>query len=197
MGFSATVLHAPPELLSSGGAAVSAPTGAGFDVVLILHVGCVLVSLASVFVTGIQAWRAREGPESPGAQSVARYFQPGINWPGRAVYLVLVLGIALVAMSDKAYSYEDPFVQIGLVLWILSAFAAELVVWPGERQIQRIVSAWPAPRSVPQETGRPQDTGRRGGVSDPLGRVASRVAVSAWAVCAVIIAAVVIMVQKP
>ena len=67
-------------------ATVATPTGAAFDIVLILHVACVLVAFASLVVTGTQAWRARGGEEAPGSESVARYFRPGVNWPGRALY---------------------------------------------------------------------------------------------------------------
>ena len=99
-----------------------------------------LVALASLMATGVQAWRARRGPDAPSALSVSRYFRPGINWPGRAIYLVLVFGIVLVSMSKGAYDFGDLFVQLGLILWIVGVSVAEIVVWPGERALQGIVS---------------------------------------------------------
>lgn len=174
------VLPVPPVAQILPGLAVGTPTGAAFDVVLIFHVGLMLVGLASVLATGVQAWRARAGPEAQSASSVARYFRPGINWPGRSIYLVLVLGLVLVAMSRGAYDFGDPFVQIGLGLWIAAAALAELVVWPGERRLQRIISdrSWPA--STDESAG-----------------IGARVALSAWAVCVVLLIATVVMVQKP
>jgi hypothetical protein len=179
-----------------------APTGAAFDIVLILHVGSMLVGLTSMFATGVEAWRARRGPDAPGAQSVARYFRPGINWPGRALWLVLILGIALVAMSRGVYSLSDTFVQVGLVLWIVAMSLAELVVWPGERMLQGIISGSPAARgstagrestSAPDS---PADSSRSVGTGKARS-IAVRVAFSAWAVCAVLIVATVVMFQKP
>jgi hypothetical protein len=169
----------------------AAPTGAAFDVVLMGHVAFVLIGLASVFLTGTQAWRARKGPGSAAAQSVARYFRPGINWPGRSLYAVVVLGALLVVMSRKAYGFGDPFVQVGLVLWIACVAAAEMVVWPGERRLQSIVSnseKWV--KAGAGASGESLDSGdwRALGV---------RTAVSAWIVCAALIAAIVVMVQKP
>ncbi len=166
-------------LLSSAGpsAAVSAPTGAAFDTVLLLHIICVVVAFASLLVTGTQAWRARGGPESPGSESVSRYLKPGVNWPGRSLYGVLVLGFALVLMSRGSYDLEDGFVQVGLVLWIVCAGLGELVVWPAERRLQRIVSGgWERQESL---------------------ELGARVAVSAWVTCALVVAASVLMVQKP
>jgi hypothetical protein len=210
------------------------PTGAAFDLVLILHVGFMLVGLASLLATGIQAWRARRGPEAPSAPSVARYFRPGINWPGRSIYLVLVFGLTLVAMSRGAYGFSDPFVQIGLVLWIVAVSLAEMLVWPGERLLQVIVSGADssgggsggaggaggagAGGSGAAGSGAAGSGGAGGALADtptPLEgnaspevvttwektgqatAIATRVALSAWTVCAVFVFATVVMVQKP
>lgn len=168
----------------------NAPTGAAFDVVLILHVGCFLVAFASVLVTGTQAWRLRGGPGSPAAESVARFFRPGINLPGRAIYAVIVLGALLVVMSQKAYDFSDPFVELGLVLWVAVVGLAETVVWPGERRLQRAVATWgdgTPPDERPPPDGEPFD----------VKTAATTVALCSWAVCALLIAAVVVMVDKP
>jgi hypothetical protein len=145
--------------------------------VLLAHIGCVLVAFASLLVTGTQAWRARGGPAASGHESVARYFSPGVNWPGRALYGVLVFGFVLVVLSQGAYDLQDLFVQLGLVLWIASAGLAELVVWPSERLLQRVVSG---------EWDRVEAR-----------RLGARVSVSAWLTCAVMLTAIVVMFQKP
>ena len=139
-----------------------------------------LVGLASILATGVQAWRARAGPDAGSASSVARYFRPGINWPGRSIYVVLALGLVLLAMSRGAYDLGDPFVQIGLVGWIAAAALAELVVWPGERRLQRLISGASWQASSNESAG-----------------IALRVALSAWGVCAILLVATVVMVQKP
>jgi uncharacterized membrane protein YgcG len=178
-----------------------------------------LVALASLLATGIQAWRARRGPEAPSAPSVARYFRPGINWPGRSIYLVLVLGITLVAMSRGAYDFSDPFVQIGLILWIVAVSLAEMLVWPGERLLQVIVSradgsgaaggsggaggfggaggAGGVDTPIPLEGGAPPEATTTWVKTDQTTAIATRVALSAWTVCAVFVFATVVMVQKP
>jgi hypothetical protein len=169
--------------------------------VLMAHVAFVLIGLASLLVTGIQAWRARRGPGSPAAESVVRYFRPGVNWPGRSLYAVLVLGVVLVLMSDSAYGFGDTFVQVGLVIWIACVGLAEMVVWPGERRLQRAVSesgAWVAPGSVaahssgvtPSGAAAPPD-------ATDWKALGIQVALTAWVVCAALVVAVVLMVQKP
>jgi hypothetical protein len=183
-------------------ASSATPTGAAFDLVLIVHVACVLIGLASLFTTGLQAWRSRAGPGSRGAASVARYFRPGINWPGRTLYAVLLFGVLLVAMSQDAYGFSDPFVQIGLVLWILAVAVAEMVVWPGERRIQQLVAdSWvPRPNGLSSDPPVAATESAADGLAIARGferGLATRVAVSAWIACAVLIVAIVVMVQKP
>ena len=83
------------------------------------------------------------GPSAPGAEGVRRYFRPGVNWAGRALYGVPVFGFALVAASDGAFGAGDGFVVVGLVVWLAAALVAEVVVWPGERRIQvELTGGW-------------------------------------------------------
>ena len=64
------------------------PDGPAFDIVLILHVGCVVVGLATLVASAATAARLRTllGGRCPLPEAVARYFRPGVNWAGRTVY---------------------------------------------------------------------------------------------------------------
>jgi len=115
------------------------PTGAGYSVLLLLHVGCAVVGFGALVVTGVQAQRARRGPDGPGAEGVRRYFRPGVNWAGRSLYGVPLFGFGLIGASHGAFTGGDGFVVSGLGLWALAAVVAEAVVWPAERRIQAVV----------------------------------------------------------
>jgi hypothetical protein len=82
------------------------PLGAGFDIVLIAHVACVVIGLASVVASGVVAARLRRRPEDPGEQLV-RYYTPGINWVGRVLYGVPVFGFVLLGLSQGSYGLDD------------------------------------------------------------------------------------------
>jgi hypothetical protein len=62
------------------------PDGAAFDIVLLLHVGCVVAGLATTLTSAATASRLRRLTErsSPLSESMGRYFAPGVNWAGRA-----------------------------------------------------------------------------------------------------------------
>ncbi len=182
---------APPTPLAGS---VATPTGPGYDVVLLGHVGCAVIGLLTVVVSGIQAARllgaARRG--RPVEASLSRYFAPGVNWAGRALYGVPLLGFALIAMSNGSISTGDPWVLTGLVLWAAATALAEGVLWPAERRIQAHLAAPPV-GAVPEGPGAPPP----GGAGPGAVRAARTVCASAVAVAAVVRVAMVVMVAQP
>ena len=115
------------------------PDGAAFDVVLVLHVVCVVAGLVTVSTAAATSRRlgrlVRTGVPLP--ETLRRYFRPGVNWGGRIVYGIPVFGFALLAMSQGAYALGDGWVLGGLALFLVVALLAEGVLWPAERRIQR------------------------------------------------------------
>jgi hypothetical protein len=114
------------------------PQGAAFDVVLLLHVGCVVVGFVTTVTAGATAARLRRlvGAGSALPEALRRYFRPGVNWAGRTVYGIPVFGFALVGMSQGAYAVTDGWVLAGLILFIALALVAEAALWPAERRVQ-------------------------------------------------------------
>jgi hypothetical protein len=126
------------------------PTGPLYTILLLLHVLCSVVGFGAMVLTGAQAARARRGPSGPAADGVRRYFRPGVNWAGRALYGVPLFGFALIAASGGAFTSRDGFVVVGIGVWLVAALVSEVVVWPGERRIQAEISeGWEDPSSAP------------------------------------------------
>ena len=88
---------------------------AGYDVVLLAHVLAAVVGLGAVVLAGTYAWLLRRS--GPGSEPVRRYYRPGVNWGGRVLVLVPVLGVALVAMGRQIEAdYQDKPLTIVAVL---------------------------------------------------------------------------------
>jgi uncharacterized membrane protein len=119
------------------------PDGAAFDIVLLLHVACVVVGLATTAAAAATARRLRRRARSPAPlpEALRRYFQPGVNWAGRTVYGIPVFGFALLALSQGVYDLGDGWVLTGLALFALLAVVAEVFMWPAERRLQHTVAA--------------------------------------------------------
>src|ERR1700722_1003053 len=119
------------------------PDGAAFDIVLLLHVGCVVVGLATTATAAAAATRLRRllGSPVPLPDPLRRYFRPGVNWAGRTVYGIPVFGFALLAMSHGAFALAQGWVLGGLALFAGVALVGEGVLWPAERRLQVAVTA--------------------------------------------------------
>ena len=157
------------------------PAGAGYSILLLLHVAAAVVGFGALAATGVQAARVRRGPGQESAAALRRYFRPGTNWAARALYGVPLLGAGLLVDSKGAWDAGDGWVVAGLVLWLAATVLAEAVVWPGERRIQVLVTdRWDDPAA----TG-------------ALQRDCTRVAVASGLLLAVFVAAVVVMAAKP
>jgi hypothetical protein len=156
--------------------AFSSNPGAGYDIVLLAHVLSAVVGFGAVGVAGASAMLL--GRRMPPSDAVVRYYRPGINAAGRTLFLVPVLGCALIGMGQGAWSYSDGWVIAGLILWTMAAVAAELWLWPAERGLQRLLAC--------------EDT-----TSVDLGPLRRRVSVIAGGSLLIFGAAMVVMVAKP
>lgn len=117
---------------------------AAYDIILLAHVLSVIAGFGTVVVAGAYAWALRKpGPLSP---AVRRYYRPGVNWAGRSLFLIPVLGVTLVAMSHGDWTFSDGWITLGLILWAVAASVAEIALWPAERRLQALVSE-PSPGS--------------------------------------------------
>ena len=114
------------------------PSGAAFDVVLLLHVGCAVAGLVTTVTAAATASRLRRllAADAAVPEALHRYFQPGVNWAGRAMWGIPVFGFTLLAMSGGAYSLREGWVLAGLVLFAAAALVCEGLLWPAERRVQ-------------------------------------------------------------
>ena len=161
------------------------PNGAAFDVVLLLHAGCAVAGLVTTIAATATASRLRRllRASAPLPEPLRRYFRPGVNWAGRAVYGIPVFGFALLAMSHGAYALGDGWVLGGLALFVALALVAEGVLWPAERRLQAALGT----------------VGRAAALSAPdsMERDARSMARAADAALVLLVAGLVIMVAQP
>jgi hypothetical protein len=159
------------------------PDGAAFDIVLLLHVGCVVVGLVTTATAAATATRLRRllGSPVPLSEPLRRYFMPGINWVGRTVYGIPVFGFALLALSRGVYALGQGWVLGGLALFAGVALVGEGLMWPAERRLQVALTSTDV--SPP--------------VDGSLDHDAAAMSRAATAVLVLLVAATVLMVAQP
>lgn len=173
---------------------------AAYDVVLLAHVLAAAIGLGAVVVSGAYAWALlRSGS---GSEAVRRYYRPGVNWAGRVLFLIPVLGAALMAMSHGDWSLSDGWILVGLGLWTVVAVAAEMALWPAERRLQEMVAAGTggggaAEAGTGAVTANPGGPGPGPGPGFGLRSECRRLMATSAVLAVVLVAAAVMMVAKP
>jgi len=116
---------------------------AAYDLVLLAHVLAAVAALVAVAVAGgfAMALRGALRRGGPVPEVLVRYYRPGVNWAGRVLFAVPVLGAVLIAMSGGEWSWSDTWVSLGTAAWAAVAVVAEAVLWPHERRLQQAVAS--------------------------------------------------------
>ncbi len=155
-----------------------------YDLVLVSHVLSAVVAVGAVLATGVFASVARR-PGGPSAQgAVRRYFGPGTNWLPRVLYLVPLLGVALVFLGHRAARFEQIWLWLSTVLWVMAAALAQGVLWPAERRLQVLLTPGAGAAG-------------RGAGGGPVGRVGRRLSLAAAGIDLCLLVAFVLMVGRP
>ncbi len=196
----------PVTVLLAARAGARQPTGALFDVVLLLHVTFVVIGMGTLVVSGVQGWRlwAAGRSAAPVPDTLARYYGPGANWAGRTIYGIPVLGLTLLGLSRGVFGLQLPWVAAGSAIWVVGAVVAEAVLWPAERRIGRHLQegAGPGadgPRRATDGRRAPSGAVVAGSGRPPLAAVpeARLVAGVAFGLVALFLVASVLMVAQP
>jgi hypothetical protein len=175
------------------------PQGPAFDIVLLLHVGCVVAGLATLVTSAATAARLRRllRAGSPVPESVVRYFRPGVNWAGRVMYGIPVFGFALLAMSQGAFALSDGWVMAGLAVFVVVVLLAEGILWPAERRLQVAVSSAAGDGDGDGDGDAGGDAGAGAVVEPTVMRDAQLMIWSATAALVLLIVGTAIMVAQP
>ncbi|MGI9614806.1 MAG: hypothetical protein ACR2QO_17990 [Acidimicrobiales bacterium] len=111
-----------------------------YRVVLLLHIGASIVAFGGLIANGVLNARAFNGPSGEGGVVLAA---------GRAVskladyalYALLPLGIVLIAVSDDAFGFGDPWVSASFVVWFAVVGVTHGLVRPAVRTMSEQVDS--------------------------------------------------------
>jgi uncharacterized membrane protein len=154
----------------------------GYKVVLVLHILCAIVGFGAVMLNAVYASQVRNRRGAEGlaiaeanfrASKVAMYF----------VYAVILLGFALVGMSDKLFKFDQTWVWLAIVLAIVAIGLAHGAIVPREKKVIELLR---------EEAG--------GGARAPDGRIEAlmrQVSTFGLLYAAAVVAIVALMVTKP
>src|SRR5947209_194309 len=154
-------------------------TSNAYRIVLALHILTAIVGFGSVLLNGVYAGkaRARGGPEG-GAIAQANY-EVSFGWSIWFIYAVIILGLALVGMSDKLIKFGQTWVWLSIVLYLAIIGVVHGVHRPNVRRLNDLMGQGTAADREEME--------RRGRLAEAMGAVMT----------VLVVVVVFLMVMKP
>jgi uncharacterized membrane protein len=125
-----------------------------YNAIKSIHILLAIVGFGAVFLNGIYLGRARRAGGREGlAISETNWFVSDrvAQW---LVYLVFILGFALIGMSDKVYKFSQTWIWLSIVLFVVAIGVVHGMVRPNERrmiELQRAMAAAPVGSGPPPE----------------------------------------------
>ncbi len=111
-----------------------------YEIVLLVHIVAVIVGFGGVITHGAYNSKAFRGSGKTAGELLTAT-KDVTNIAHYAIYAVLPLGIVLVAISDKTFTFADPWVSASFVIWFLMVGAAHGAVRPAVAKLAERANA--------------------------------------------------------
>jgi uncharacterized membrane protein len=105
-----------------------------YRIILLLHIAAAIVGFGGIITHGAYHARAFRGQAGEAATILGATRSVG-KIAEYAIYAVLPLGIVLIAVSDSAFGFGDPWVSASFVVWFLIVGATHGLVRPAVRTL--------------------------------------------------------------
>ena len=158
-----------------------------YRIVLLLHIVASIVGFGGVVLNGIYAAQSQKRPGPEGrAVSEANYAVSMIA--EKFIYVVPLLGIALVLLSKDAFSFGTTWVWLSLVLYVLALGVSHSVMLPGHRRMNALMLEME--QGVPPAGGPPPQVAQ-------LEAIGKKMAPAAMSLNLALVVILVLMIWKP
>lgn len=106
-----------------------------YKFVLVLHILCAIVGFGGVMLNGIYAAQAkkRQGPEGLAVTEANEFVSARVA--ELFIYAVFVLGLILVAVSDKTWKFDQAWLSASMGLYIVGLGVAHGVLIRGTKRM--------------------------------------------------------------
>jgi hypothetical protein len=138
----------------------------GYKVVLILHILTVVIGLGAVFLNGVygaQA-KARKGPEGLAVAQANLAVTKIAEW---FIYAILPTGIVLVLLSDDVFEFEQTWIWLSTLLYVVALGLSHGVMLPAVKRMHVLMAEMNAMGPPPGASGGPGAGGPPPGAGGP------------------------------
>ena len=106
-----------------------------YKLVLVLHILTAIIGFGGMFIAGFYGAEARNRPGREGLAVAETTLKVTDRIPTVAVYLVPILGILLILLSDDTWKFSEAWISLSLLLYIVLVALAVTVQVPAIRKM--------------------------------------------------------------
>jgi uncharacterized membrane protein len=159
-----------------------------YRIILLLHILASIVGFGGLVAGAMFNARAFASPAGQ-SRTILMANQAMSKTTHNGLYAVVLLGIVLIALSDNAFGYGDPWVSAGFVIWFTMIGLSHGLVRPAMAGLVQRTEAVAAAAEGPGLPPLSSDAQAEG--------LARRLAVGEGAIQLLLVAALVVMIWKP
>lgn len=123
-------------------------TSGPYRVVLLLHILCAIIGLGGVTLNGVYAVASRKAI-GHGGLAIVQANAKATKIAELFIYAVPVFGFALVGLSDDAWSFDQTWLWLALVVYAIAIAISLGALLPAFRQYEKLVARIETSGSAP------------------------------------------------
>jgi uncharacterized membrane protein len=109
-----------------------------YRIVLLLHVIAAIAGFGGVVLNGFYAAQSQARP-GPAGRAISEANYSVVMVAEKFIYSVPLLGIAMVLLSDGAFSFGTTWVWLSLLLYVLALTLSHTVMIPSHRRLNQLM----------------------------------------------------------
>jgi uncharacterized membrane protein len=131
--------------------------GGLYDLLLFLHILAVVVGFGSVMLNGVYAAKAKRagGREGVAIAETNTFVSDKVAEP--FIYAVFVLGILLVLVGDEVWEWDQAWINISMVLYIIGIGLSHALLRPTVKKLNALTAQLAAAGPMPAAGGPPPE----------------------------------------
>ena len=164
--------------------------GGVYDLLLFLHLLAVVVGFGSVMLNGLYAARAKRagGREGVAIAEANTWISEKVAQP--FIYAVFVLGILLVLVGDEVWEWDQAWINLSMLLYIVGIGLSHGLLRPAVRRMNVLTAQLAAAGPTPGTNGPPPEVAEVQALENRIGAVGAALDV-------IVVVVLALMVWKP
>lgn len=112
--------------------------GTAYNIVLVLHILASIFGLGGVSLNALYAAQSQQRP-GPGGLAVAEANFAVNLVAEKIIYVVPILGLVLVWLSDGTWTFSQTWVWLSIVVYVLALAVSHSILLPGAKKINALL----------------------------------------------------------